>query len=637
MHKTPSRRQFLKQVAAGSGLAMTGLLKRAKSSRAASLTQLPTQPNFLFLITDQERTTQHFPQGWEQANLPNLTRLKNNGLTFTNAFCNSSMCSPSRSTLLTGLYPAQHHVVDTLPEAEHNASPSTQPELDPSLQNMARMLKSAGYNVYYKGKWHVSKPQGDEWSEDDLKRYGFDGWDPPDAGEDLSPENYGGGRADHDQRFVNDAVSFLQSVDTSQPFALFVSLVNPHDVAAYPKNFDEDYERSMLEGELKLPSTVNEDLEANYKPKAHAELLTKLGAGLGTLPTIPKKVNYINFYGNLLKYVDAQIGQVLDALEAPRDGGPSLAESTLVFRFADHGEMGLAHGGLRQKMFVAYEEAIHVPLIISNPVLFPTPQTSDALVALIDIMPTIATLAQVPDREQWVFRGTDFSGIILDPSSGDVQDAILFTFDDIKAGMENTNALVDPPNRIRCIREKRWKYARYFDGDGQVDPEYEMYDLLNDPLEMENLAHPSHPRYNDAEVVSERNRLAARLAEMEQEKLAPLVAKIEQPIANPIPYKIQLWQNYPNPFSVPNASAPGKSSVTQIKFAVSENSLVHLAIYNTAGQVVKTLVDGVKGRGTYMVSWDGTDAFGSKVAVGTYYYLLRAGDQVLSRQMILTR
>ncbi len=637
MPKKLSRRRFLKQVAAGSGFAVTGLLYKGKNTHAEPLLQFPTQPNFLFLITDQERATQHFPEGWEQANLPNLTRLKNNGLTFTNAFCNSCMCSPSRATFLTGLYPAQHHVVDTLPEAEHNASSAIEPELDPQLQNMAKMLKSAGYRVYYKGKWHVSKPQGEEWSPEDLRRYGFDEWDPPDAGEDVSPENYGGGRAANDQRFVDDAVSFLQSVDTSQPFALFVSLVNPHDVAGYPKNFDQDYDRSMLEGELKLPSTVNEDLKTNYKPKAHAELLTKLGAGLGTLPTVPKKLNYLNFYGNLLKYVDNQMGQILDALKAPRSGEAPLSESTLVFRFADHGEMGLSHGGLRQKMFVTYDEAIHVPLVVSNPVLFPAPRTSDALVSLIDLFPTVATLAQVPNREQWEFRGMDFSSIILEPSSGEVQDAILFTFDDVKVGMENVEQFVDPPNRIRCIREKNWKYARYFDGEGQVDPEYEMYDLIKDPLEMENLANPSHPRYKDAEVVAQRDRLAAKLKQLEKEKLAPLGTKIGRPGNRQIPRKIRLWQNYPNPFSVSNASRKDKNSMTHIKFQVIENGPVHLSIYNTIGQVVKTLVNEEKRPGIYLTFWDGTNASGRKVAVGIYYFVLKTAGQVLSRQMVLTK
>ena len=629
MLKQTSRRRFLKQLAAGSGLALGGLaVSKTYARQAVSLqTMLPDHPNFLFIVTDQERYTQYFPDGWEQANLPNLGRLKNNGLAFTNAFCNSCMCSPSRSTLLTGLYPAQHHVVDTLPEAEHGASTENQPVLDPDMQNIAKMLKSAGYNVYYKGKWHVSKPGGDEWSTDDLTRYGFNAWDPPDAGEDVAPENYGGGRADNDERFVDDAVAFLQAMDTSQPFALFVSLVNPHDIAGYPKNYADDYGHSMLQGEITLPPTVDEDLTANYKPKAHSELVKKLAAGLGPLNTPLKKNQYINFYGNLLKHVDGQIGRVLDALYAHSDGGISLADNTLVFRFADHGEMGLSHGGLRQKMFVTYDEAIHIPIIVSNPVLFPAPQSSNALVSLIDIMPTIATLASVPDKEQWVFKGTDFSSIILNPDSGDVQDAVMFTFDDIKAGMENIDELVGPPNRIRCIREKNWKYARYFDGKNEVAPEYEMYDLVNDPMEMENLANPDHPRYNDSDVAEQRNRLSEKLAQWEQEKLAPLMPENVTNTGPVIPGKFELWQNFPNPFN----------PTTRIKFSVKENCTVHLDVYNSSGRVVRTLVNERKHPGLYTVLWDGTNFAGNKVASGLYFYRLKAGQRILTKRMILER
>jgi len=625
MSRQTTRRHFLKQLAVGGGLTFTGIPVPKIFFR--SWRSFPEKPNFLFIITDQERYTQHFPDGWEAANLPNLVRLKNKGLSFTQAFCNSCMCSPSRSTLLTGLYPTQHGVTGTLPEAEHNASTEVEPELDPSMQNMAKMLKSAGYNVYYKGKWHVSKPQGEEWTTDDLARYGFDKWDPPDAGEDVDPQNYGGGRANNDERFINDAVSFIQTIEPSQPFALFVSLVNPHDVAGYPKNYEADYGSAMLEGDIKIPSTANEDLAANYKPTAHVELLKKLAAGLGVVNTPPKKNAYINFYGNLLKHVDGQIGQVLDALEARTDGEKSLAESTLIFRFADHGEMGLSHGGLRQKMFVTYEEAIHIPLIVSNPVLFPEPKQSEALVSLVDLMPTVATLSGVPIPGQWTFRGVDFSSIILNSGSGEVQDTLMFTFDDVQAGMENEGQLVDPPNRIRCIREKNWKYARYFDGDGQVAPEYEMYDLANDPDELENLAHPDHPRYNDPDIVAQRNRLAQKLADMEKEKLAPLTTGAVSSRESVLPEKLELWQNYPNPFN----------PITQITFAVAEQGRVRLRIYNVAGKHIKTLVDEQKQPGVYTVFWNGINAAGHAASSGTYFYRLQMGRQIIRKKMTLTR
>src|SRR4051794_18275806 len=70
--------------------------------------------NVILFLTDQERAIQHFPDGWEAANLPGMTRLREHGLSFENAFCSSCMCSPSRASLFTGLFPAQHEVTDTL-------------------------------------------------------------------------------------------------------------------------------------------------------------------------------------------------------------------------------------------------------------------------------------------------------------------------------------------------------------------------------------------------------------------------------------------------------------------------------------------------------------------------------------------
>ena len=83
-----------------------------------------------------------------------------------------------------------------------------------------------------------------------------------------------------------------------------------------------------------------------------------------------QQLDYVNFYAHLHRVVDAKIGRLLRALGDPGDPG-SLRSRTVIVRSADHGEMGLSHGGLRQKMFNAYEETIHVPLVVSNPVLFP--------------------------------------------------------------------------------------------------------------------------------------------------------------------------------------------------------------------------------------------------------------------------
>ena len=123
------------------------------------------------------------------------------------------------------------------------------------------------------------------------------------------------------------------------------------------------YDDSWLQGEIGLPATANEDLST--KPTVQAQFLRIFNLS-GPIPTPQMKRNYLNFYGNLMKASDAYLVKVLDTLE-----NAGLLENTLVIATADHGEMGTAHGGMRQKNFNVYEESTRVPLVYSNPRLFP--------------------------------------------------------------------------------------------------------------------------------------------------------------------------------------------------------------------------------------------------------------------------
>ena len=122
------------------------------------------------------------------------------------------------------------------------------------------------------------------------------------------------------------------------------------------------------------------------------------------------KRNYLNFYGNLMKSSDAYLVKILDTLA--RTG---LLENTLVIATADHGEMGTAHGGLRQKNFNFYEESTRVPLVYSNPRLFKQPETNHALVSHVDFLPTLASLVGAPAGARAAWQGVDYSDQILEP------------------------------------------------------------------------------------------------------------------------------------------------------------------------------------------------------------------------------
>jgi choline-sulfatase len=207
--------------------------------------------------------------------------------------------------------------------------------------------------------------------------------------------------------------------------------------------------------------------------------------------------------------VDAKVGRLLAALGDPGDPG-SLRSRTVIVRTSDHGEMAMSHGGLRQKMFNAYEESLRVPLVVSSPALFSEARESDSLVSLVDVVPTL--LGLTGEEEAGAFDGRDL-GPLLSGERDSVRDAVLFTYDDHQAGTAFQDA-PGQPNRIRCVRDRRWKYAVYLDPSGRTAPEYELYDLDSDPDEALNLVDKRDGRGRTAAARSELARLRPLLAEL---------------------------------------------------------------------------------------------------------------------------
>ena len=517
-----TRRDLVKRAAVAAPAALAGNAVLTEMAKAAEKSPAAGK-NLVIFITDQERATQHFPKGWEEQNLPGMTRLKKNGVSFNKAFANACMCSPSRASMFSGYFPAQHGVKYTL-EDDMPSPQYPQVQFPTNLKNVGTAMAAAGYEVVYKGKWHLSKPaNGSEFTTSDLDPYSFNAWNPPDAGANQDIDQEGGGIYDNDGRFMDQVgsaddgtegvIQFLTERATgTQPFCLIVSLVNPHDVLFYPKTLEDGgYDDSWLEGNIGVPETVDESLAS--KPTAQQEFL-QVSQLLGPLKTLQQKRNYLNFYGNLMKLVDSYLVDVMDTLDSL-----GLTDDTVVVRTADHGELGLAHGGMRQKNFNAYEEALRVPLVYSNPELFPVPRTSDALVSHVDLLPTLAGLFEVPASGRAPWEGTDYSDIVLGRSNKPVQDYVVFTYDDYQAGQASP-PYVKPPQHLVAVREERFKIAKYYDAKRRVKPQWEMYDLKNDPNERFNLAAPQFSR--NAKIQNQLDRLKKKLERVEKDRLQPL-------------------------------------------------------------------------------------------------------------------
>ena len=548
-----------------------------------SLDNLPKKPNIVIIFTDQEREVMHWPEGWAEENLKARKRLMDNGLSFKNGHCNTAACTPSRATLMTGLYPAQHGVKNLVfcDDPDDKAKNRT-PQLSPNLPNIATVMAEAGYHVVMKGKFHLSRPvqwNSEEermyWSESDIEfmeeRYGFHDWNPPDMSDPMGLTDFGGGNINNDGRFVDgtgtaaghhmpedeqfrkSAVNFINTYDGDKPFCLLVGLVNPHDVQAYPGRGVQAiaarkplYEQGGYKLEdfkdlpIDLPPTVDEDL--SQKPSVHSSVKRLAQIMTGHVRTRDRQRTYARFYAYLCREVDKQIGKVLDALDAN-----GLTDDTLIIRTADHGELAMSHGAMVQKFYNTYRETLNVPLIFSNPRLFPKPQTTDSFGCIVDILPTLASIGGLENTERFNFQGHDLTPILEDPSA-EVQDYVHFTYEDDAFPVNGANC-------IRAIVEKEWKYAVYYDPFKGRPTEYEMYDLKDDPYESTNLAHATNFKPAYAE---ERRRLHNRLLEVMEthgttppEIAFPTTAAYDQGYTvpgavahNPIPASIKRRQQF---------------------------------------------------------------------------------------------
>ncbi|WP_025844590.1 sulfatase-like hydrolase/transferase [Brevibacillus agri] len=558
-----------------------------------------TRPNILLIIVDQERYPPAYEEAsvraWRDAELPAHSFLRSHGLEFKRHYAGATACCPSRATLFTGQYPSLHGVTQTSGAAKSSPD-SDMFWLDPNtVPTMGDYFRALGYRTYYKGKWHISDrdiwvpgthlpilsydsgtgmpdPEKERlyWLANRLNDYGFSGWIGPEP-HGRAPHNSGSSAAigvnGRDVVYGSEVVSLLGWLDqeksrltrpeTYQPWLIVASFVNPHDIALYG-DISAQVPLFRFEVEPSVPAiapppTRHESLET--KPRCQASYREVYPQAFQPISDEPF---YRRLYYQLQKNADQQIMRVLQALTAT-----SFYPETLILFTSDHGELLGAHGGLHQKWYCAYEEAIHLPLIIHNPLLFPQPLSTEMLTSHVDILPTLLGCAhadvaaisaelQLTHSEVRPLAGKDFSALILGNGETDASDTGPLYFmseDDVTKGQHQISLFGQPyhsviePNRIETViaclpsaghgHRELWKYSRYFavppspaESSPAIEPEYELYNLSTDPSEMRNLAAPAYANPS-AEPV--RRQMEPMLVEQrEQKRLTPRRASRQQ-------------------------------------------------------------------------------------------------------------
>ncbi|MCB1230615.1 MAG: sulfatase [Verrucomicrobiae bacterium] len=441
----------------------------------ASVASTVEKQNVLFIAVDDLRVELGC-YGDAHVLSPNIDRLAEQGTLFERAYCQQTVCNPSRASVLTGLRPDTLRVWDLVTHFRQNR---------PDTVTLPQLFKQSGYHAQCVGKifhnWRQDDFKGDpdSWSVPSVLHYNSHANDKPQVGSGEVPPNLASGRLGHECRDVSDeayfdgrvaktAIEAMRSIhEKGDPFFLAVGFWKPHTPFNAPKKYWDLYdpETIPLPSHLSPPAGVPEIAltKDRFDGEKEATLLREM------------------HHGHLaaISYLDAQVGKVLDELDSL-----GLRENTVVVFWSDHG-LHLGEHGLTRKT-TAFELDAGVPLIIDAPG-HPNGQRTNSLVELLDLYPTLADLCglKAPDE----LEGVSLVPVLDDPAAMVKDVAITQT--------PRPNYLRGKPPEIMgySIRTDRYRYNEWRDWKSGEAQARELYDHESDPLETENLIY--RDRYAD--------------------------------------------------------------------------------------------------------------------------------------------
>lgn len=431
------------------------------------------RPNVLFVFADQLRYSALGSSGNRVVKTPHLDRLASEGIAFERAFSSHPLCSPYRGHLMTGRYGHLNGVIDN------------EYRLRTDQVTLPQALKQAGYRTAFIGKWHLGYGP---YTQD--KRYGFDYM----AAYNCQHAYYKTTYHENERGPVKInkwapagetdlAIGFIEEharKAPGAPFAVVLAWGPPHwPYDQYPEKF-----------KIYDPATV--DLSGNVPVQMAAFARQELA----------------DYYGNVTA-LDAQMGRLLSALE--RLG---FAKNTIVCFSSDHGDHLSSHGygkpsdkwmhpSMRASKATPYDEAAHVPFLLRFPGRVRAGSRTKAMFSSVDVMPTLLGLCglDVPKGVQ----GRNLSHVATGEEGPPAPDSIYLQ--NMGPGWPHRGKWV---GYWRGVRTEDWLYARWHNNEREPM----LFDLKNDPLELNNLAEKE-------EYADVRRRMEARLQQWIEETKDP--------------------------------------------------------------------------------------------------------------------
>ena len=434
------------------------------------------RPNILWICTDQQRYDTIRALGNRLINTPNLDRLVQSGVTLTNAFSQSPVCTPSRAAFLTGRYPRT-----TRCRQNGQAIP-------PYERLVTRLLADAGYTCGLSGKLHLSSCAGSrveqriddgygtfhwshhpqpDWPENEYTQWlAAQGhtWEDLYDGPSTPYVKHGIPAECHQTTWCAEmAVDFIRQ-NTDKQWLFSFNCYDPH----HPFDPPEEYFRRYDPDQMPLPKYRPGELDnkPDYQQLDHLWAHNEPGYFHVAGMTDDDRRQVTAAYYAMIELIDAQVGRMLKALEETGQ-----LENTIVVFMSDHGEM-LGDHGIYLKGPHCYDEAIRVPLIISWPGRFETGLRADALVELVDLAPTLLEAAGMVVPPQ--MQGRSLLPILTGRADPSRHRDVIYS--------EYYNAWTHPHSYATVLRSRREKIVVYHGIE-----QGELYDLAEDPDEFNNL------------------------------------------------------------------------------------------------------------------------------------------------------